>query len=227
MMDYGLIPCAALVVLALALVMHPLRRQPWAYALLPLLVALLLLAERQWGGWSARWQFQHQLALRQQAQAMLGSRQGRESVIQQLQDRLRQDPQSARGWYLLGRLHLGQGSWGLAVSAFARAHALQPDDEAISINYALSLAAANHQRWTPEARALLNQVLAKNPRQPEALSLLAAEAFEQHQDQQAIDYWQRLLALLPAQSEEAALLRKAMARATARLKGSARTVQGP
>ena len=71
----------------------------------------------------------------------------------------------------------------------------------------------NHQKFNGESRALLQAVLKKNANQPDALAMLAMDAFIGHAYQRAIDYWQRLLKIAPPQSDDAEAIRKAIAKA--------------
>ena len=58
-------------------------------------------------------------------------------------------------------------------------------------------------------------MLQRNPNQPDAIAMLATDAFEQDDFQQAIDYWQHLLDLIPPQSDEAKAIRRAINKARA------------
>jgi cytochrome c-type biogenesis protein CcmH/NrfG len=55
---------------------------------------------------------------------------------------LQQHPQSAQGWYLLGRIYLSQQQFAAAVSAFTTAYKLQPQNPTIVFYYKKSLSLA-------------------------------------------------------------------------------------
>ena len=59
-------------------------------------------------------------------------------------------------------------------------------------------------------------VLKSNPKQPDALAMLAMDAFLSKAYSQAIAYWERLLVLVPKDSEDALAIRKAIAKAQQR-----------
>ena len=149
----------------------------------------------------------------QRAQALLKSMNGPEGIIKALRSKLKNTPDSAHGWFLLGRLYASQNQWPKACAAFELAHRFQPDNDKTTVNYAQSLWELNQQQFNGKIRRLLKTVLKHNPHQPDALAMLAMDAFKRHAYPHAMDYWQRLLNVIPPQSEEAQSIRKAIARA--------------
>ena len=117
---------------------------------------------------------------------------------------------------MLGRLYASQGTWEKAKAAFAMASELEPDSEKYRINYAQSLWQLNHQAFNDAIRAVFFSVLKSNPEQPDALAMLAMDAFLSKAYSQAIAYWERLLVLVPKDSEDALAIRKAIAKAQQR-----------
>lgn len=210
--------CVILALLALPVMIYPFRKtKPLLFMAKALLMTTLFLAYWRWGAWPAWQNYVHQQANKQRIEAILATIKSPLELIDRLKARLNEDPKQARGWYLLGRLYASQGQWQKAAEAFSTAHQLSPDDESATVNYAQSLWELNHQHFEAQIQALLKALLQKNPKQPDALALLAIVAFKDHHYQQAIDYWQRLLHLAPEQSEEAEMIRKAIARAEANL----------
>ena len=136
-----------------------------------------------------------------------------QELIDKLKAHLQQKPDSARGWYLLGRLYAGQNQWKSAYKVFFKAHELEPDNEQITVNYAQSIWQTHHRIFTSDVRQLFQSILKKNPNQPDALSMLAMDAYQHHEYQRAIDYWSLLLALLPQDSSESKAIRKAIFKA--------------
>lgn len=215
MLQYRLLACFILLsCMALFMALNPLKKHKKSlFIVAPVLVLLVGLSYWFWGDWPAwRGYIQH-LDTTQRVQAMLQSVKGPQELIDKLKARLQQKPSSARGWYLLGRLYASQSQWDLSQDAFATAHHLAPNDVLITVNYAQSLFERHETSFDDEGRALLTNLLQTNPNQPDALAMLAMEAYTRHAYQQAIDYWQRLLVLVPEQSEEAAAIRKAIAKA--------------
>lgn len=223
MSSYALLGCFLILsMIAIFIVLYPLRKRQSGIMLTVLLalvlLALPLLGYHYWGS-GADWDnYQQQLAKQEQVQALLKSVQGSpQALIAKLKARLAQQPESARGWYLLGRLYASQEDWQQARDAYAKAHQLAPTNEQATINYAQSLWQLNHRQFNDAIRGLFQSVLQKNADQPDALAMLAMDAFLGHAYQHAIDYWQRLLNIIPPQSEDALAIRKAIVKAQQRM----------
>ena len=143
-------------------------------------------------------------------------------MIEQLKKKISEQPQRARGWYLLGRLYASQGEWSAAQRAFATAVRLKPLNERYAVNDINAIWNANHQQFNDLIRQRLQQLIARNPQQPDALAMLAMDAYQQKHFEQAIQYWQLLLTLTPGDSEAAQALRQAIAKAQGVLKNSSK-----
>ncbi|MDR3442511.1 MAG: hypothetical protein P4L65_05790 [Legionella sp.] len=204
---------------ACALIVYPLRRHLLVSLLLvPVIFALSFTGYYFWGDF-AKWQdyLQHQES-QSQAQNMLKNIKSPQELIEKLRARLDDSLKSAKGWYLLGRLYAGQNDRKNEVAAYAKANQLDPANEQFEVNYAHSLWQLNNRQFNAQITGLFQHLLKNNPNQPDALSMLAMNAFVNHAYEEAITYWQRLLKLAPAQSEEAAAIRKAIAKSEERLK---------
>lgn len=194
--------------------LRPLRIFCIQYAFVFLLLLFLaVLAYMHWGALSDwRRYLQHQKQ-QQRVTQLLKSIKNPQQLIDQLKKRLEKTPQSAKGWYLLGRLYASTGQWDLALAAYSTAYRLKPLDEQIVVNLAQSRWQLHQQQFDTTIRQLFHGVLERNPFQPDALAMLAMDAYQQHHPQEAIQYWQRLLKLLPPDSQEAAMIRQAIAKA--------------
>ncbi|WP_028389669.1 tetratricopeptide repeat protein [Legionella fairfieldensis] len=219
MNEWWLLACFIMLgLLALPMVLYPFRKmRGFSVIVASLAVLSLTLAYQYWGAWSD-WRYYVKNQVRQQqVQAVLQTIKSPAELIKKLQMRLQSDPKSARGWYLLGRLYVSQNEWSQARDAFLNAYQLNPHDEAIIVNYAQSLWQLNQQQFNEQIRVLFKSLLQNNPQQPDALAMLAMDAFVSHNYQLAIDYWQQLLKLAPGQSQEAQMIRKAIAKAQRQL----------
>lgn len=202
------------IVLALAIVIaiSPFARQSYH---MQLAVAIVLIVGSTWGYWQwgswPKWVgYLQQQETNRRAEAVLKSIKSPQELVGKLKTQLQKQPDSARGWYLLGRLYGSQSQWSFAYEAFLKAYQLEPENEQITVNYAQSLWQTHDQSFTPEVRQLFQSILKKNPNQPDALSMLAIDAYQQHNYQKAVDYWSLLLPLLPRDSSEATVIRKAI-----------------
>jgi cytochrome c-type biogenesis protein CcmH/NrfG len=204
--------------LALPLLFYPLRQSKLLLLIAaPVFILCLSLAYLRWGTWTDWQKNVHKEENNQKIAAVLQTIKSPTELIDRMKGRLSQDPKSDRGWYLLGRLYASQGQWSEARAAFFRAHQLNPNDELASVNYVNSLWQLNQQQFNEQIREQLKILLQKNPNQPDALAMLAMDAFKSLDYQQAINYWQFLLKLAPEQSEEAQMIRKAIAKAQSKL----------
>lgn len=166
-----------------------------------------------WGGFLPWHEYMHQKQSKALAQQLLKSIKSPEELIDKLKAKLYAHPDSAKGWYLLGRLYTSQNEEQNALNAFAKAYYLNPKEEQFAVHYAHSLWQLNKQQFNPEILGVFQSLLKNNPKQPDALAMLAMNAFLSHDYDGAINYWQRLLELAPEQSEEAMAIRKAIAKA--------------
>lgn len=205
-------------ILACTFIIYPLRRNRlFSLLLIPLVFIMAFTGYYFWGG-LAQWQeYLHRNDAQELAQSMLKSIKSPQELIDKLKAKLDSHPESAKGWYLLGRLYSSQNDSQNASLAFAKAHQLKPEDEQFSVNYAHSLWQLNDQQFNSDILDIFHTLLKNNPNQPDALAMLAMHAFLSHDYEGAINYWQRLLKLAPEQSEEALAIRKAIAKAQEQL----------
>jgi cytochrome c-type biogenesis protein CcmH len=122
--------------------------------------------------------------------------------IQKLADRLKQNPNDVQGWTMLARSYMMQERFSDAVSAYEKLTALNANDADAWADYAEALALANDQNLAGKPTEALNRALKIDPRNQKGLDLAGSAAFQARDYKKAIDYWQQLLKLLPAGSEE-------------------------
>ena len=205
---------ALLLVVAVFILFFAIKKKDLLAWVLPLVFSLLVvLLYGQWGGWFSWQQYQQQQAKKKQLQAILTQFKTPQSLIHKLETTLKQAPNHAHGWYLLGKLYANQGDWKKAHEVFQKAIQLAPSDERYSTNDIYAQWMMNQRHFNADIRTNLKALLKKNPKQPDALALLAMDAYQQKHYQQAITTWQVLLTLAPSESEAAGALRKAIAQA--------------
>ncbi|KTD21203.1 tetratricopeptide repeat protein [Legionella londiniensis] len=209
-----LIILGCLLCLALAMALYPLRKRKKNLLIVsPLLISAALVLYWYWGAFNAWHHFLQQEANREQILALMQTIRSPEELIAKLKARLNNKPESAKGWYLLGRLYASQNKWIDANRAFATARKLKPDEISFMINYAQSLWQLNQRRFNEDIVKLFKEVLSRDAKQPDALAMLAMDAFMRHDYYSAIDYWQRLLQIVEPGSEDDLAIRKAIAKA--------------
>ncbi len=134
-----------------------------------------------------------------------------EEELQRLRARLRSNPNDLQGWLLLARGYSSLGRWKEAASSYERALKLAPNDLNLKARYAEALAAAQGG-FEGRARQLLEEVLQARPNHPYALWLAGLDALGRGEKARAVEFWRRLLAQIPPESEAAEQLRQLMAR---------------
>jgi cytochrome c-type biogenesis protein CcmH len=127
-------------------------------------------------------------------------------AIVMLQKKMQENPNDARGWFLLGSLYLKAGNSHEAVKVLSRANNLEPQQTGIMSLYAEAIYLDNHRKFHAQLRKLMQAVLAIEPNNMGIMNLMAMDAYQQKNYQKAIDIWQELLPRLPANSNEITLL---------------------
>jgi cytochrome c-type biogenesis protein CcmH len=143
-----------------------------------------------------------------------------EKAIAGLAAKLKQQPDDAQGWALLGRAYAATDRADEARDAFRQAHEHAPDDADAAVEYAqaLALAAPDH-KLQGEARTLLEGVIAKDAKNQRALWLLGISDYQNGDYANAIARWKVLLPLLQPDSDVARSVRNEIADAEARRDG--------
>lgn len=121
--------------------------------------------------------------------------------VDKLAKRLEQNPNDAAGWLMLARSYTSMERFSDAASAYARAIALNDGDATVWVDYAEALALSNGRRLSGKPTEAVNRALQLDPKNQKALALAGSAAHEAGDYQKAIDYWQKLLAQLPPDSQ--------------------------
>jgi len=157
----------------------------------------------------------------QMAAAANMSPQDREKMIRgmvdQLAAQLKANPNDGDGWIRLARSYSVLGERDKSADAYAQAAKLDPANVQIKLGEvdALLDGDAMNQSIPPRVIALLHEVEAQSPQEPEALWYLGLAAAQSKNPTEATSYWNRLLAALPPDAPE----RKTVSDALAALNG--------
>ena len=116
-----------------------------------------------------------------------------EAIIGKIQDKLRQDPNSAENWIKLGDAYMQNNDFDGALVCYGNAEKIDGPKPITQGLMAMALYLQANQQITPQVQQLLNEALAQEPKEISALSLLAAEAFKTRDYSTALDYWQQIL----------------------------------
>jgi cytochrome c-type biogenesis protein CcmH/NrfG len=200
--------------LGIGVAVYPLRRKKKLLLLvLPASAVFLIIFYILWGG-SAAWQ-DFRLAQQKQGEAkrVIESLGSVDKVIERLKTSVSENPKDAKAWFLLGRVYASSGRLDDAKQAYEVARGLAPKMHTYTLHYAESVWALNQQSFDDKTRGLLEQILKEDPKQPDALAMLAYDAYSNKQHKKAIMYWERLLELIDPSTEEAAKIRQAIVKA--------------
>lgn len=135
------------------------------------------------------------------------------SVLENLIARLNDNPDDIEGWIMLGRTYTIMGQFDEATKTYAKLVELVPDNPQILSDYADVLAMSNQGVLAGEPAELIQQALSIDPEYPKALALAGTVEFEQERFDQAADYWERLLAVIPPDSKLAESVTESIAEA--------------
>lgn len=208
---YLLLGFSLLLIIAALILTAPFRKNLFKCLLVLILLLLPIIAYQYWGNFSA-WKVYAQAKNRQENARMLLANLAPEQLIEKLKMQLQAKPSSARGWYLLGRIYESQHQWQGAHDAFKKSWQLDSKSLQSMVHYTESLWQLNQHQFTPEIIDLWQKILAENPNQPDALTMLAMAAYARHDYPTAKKYWQQLLTMVPEHSEDARVLQRAIAK---------------
>ncbi len=143
-----------------------------------------------------------------------------DSMLVQLEEKLKANPDDLKGWVMLARSYKVLGRFADAAQAYSHGGALLEGDPVLLADYAEVLSQVNG-KFDGKPTELLAAALKIDPNEPQALFLSGAAASERKDFAAVADYWGRLLPQLEAGSEEAKSLGEAVDKARAIAEGKA------
>lgn len=141
-------------------------------------------------------------------------------IVAELAERMRENPDDAQGWRLLGRSYMALGQHTQARSAFREAWVRTPvPDNDLKLSFAESLVLTDRTMLTGDAGRLIEEVLAAEPNNLKALWYGGLVAQELGREEELHARWTRLLQLgIP--EELANVVRAQLARLTPAVTGN-------
>jgi cytochrome c-type biogenesis protein CcmH len=151
-----------------------------------------------------------------------------EAMVEKLAEKLQQEPDNLEGWMMLARSYKHFGRFDDAARAYGRVVARVEPNASLLADYADVLAMAQGQKLQGEPEKLIARALELDPKHLKALALAGSAEFEKKNYAAAAKYWERMLPLVPPDSEQAKAVNAnvAEARGLAGL-GSARAEAAP
>lgn len=116
-----------------------------------------------------------------------------DELLVKLEQKLRENPENAEGWYMLGRSYSSLGRYQDAVAALEKVRQLAGDHPAVLTALADNLIMAEGGKVGERAEGLLRKVLELSPEEGTALWMMGMAMQEQGKHKEAIGYWRRVL----------------------------------
>lgn len=136
-----------------------------------------------------------------------------EGMVSRLAERVQASPDDTEAALMLARSYKQLGKMALAISTYERIEAAIGDDADALADYADLLALQAGGKFEGKPRALILRALSANPGHVQALWLAGTVRHEAADYSGAAAYWQRALAQLPPDSEDARMLSEGIAEA--------------
>lgn len=124
-----------------------------------------------------------------------------DEMVSRLAARLEKNPDDPRGWMMLARSYYVMKRMPEAVAAFEKAAQAVKDDADFYADYADALAMSQGRKLDGRPLQLIQLALKIDPGHPKALAMAGSEAFFRKDYPGALAYWEKLLPLLPPDSE--------------------------
>ncbi len=151
-----------------------------------------------------------------------------EQAIAALAAKLKQNPDDAEGWTLLGRAYEATQHFGEARDALKHAYDLAKGDPDVDVAYAEALALASPtRRIEGEPRQILDAALKAAPDNVRGLWLLGISEYQAKKYDSAIAAWKRLIGVLPKDSDIVPSVQQQIARAEAERDGKPLPAEEP
>lgn len=124
-----------------------------------------------------------------------------ENMVARLAQRLKNEPDNAEGWSMLARSYNSLDRFGEAAEAYAHLVKLVSDDADLLADYADTLATSRNKNLQGEPEKLIARALTLDPKNIKALALSGSAAFERRDYRAAVTQWEKILAIVPPESE--------------------------
>lgn len=170
----------------------PLRPPRSGRALVPVLMGVVVVASVIWYQQEGA---EGDLALYAVRQEVIHSPDGSMAMmIERFEAQAERQPDNPKVWLSLFPLYRDDGQFDNAAGALERLIELEGRQVNLLAQLAQMKFFVANRTLTDDVQALVDEVLARDPRQPTVLSMLGLEAFDHGRYEEAIDYWRRAIA---------------------------------
>jgi len=136
-----------------------------------------------------------------------------ERMVTEFAQKMEKDPQNLKGWVMLARSYRILGRNQEAEKAYARAGDFVNSDPQLLADYADVIATNTNGDFSGKPMQLINQALKLDPNNLLALWLSGSASFSTQNYKVAVQTWEKLNSLLPAQSDESRAIQASIAEA--------------
>jgi len=138
-----------------------------------------------------------------QAQAVAQGQAGQDinAMVVQLAQRLKENPNNAKDWIMLGRSFKYLKQFQLAANSFKKAYEILGDEPEVLLHYADALAMVNNGSLSGKPAELVFKALEKVPDDVTGLWLAGMAKAEERDFVSALKHWDKLQGILPKGSE--------------------------
>jgi cytochrome c-type biogenesis protein CcmH len=119
------------------------------------------------------------------------------AMTEKLAERLKEKPDDADGWSMLGRSYSVLGRHAEALTAYKKASELRKDDPTLLADYADSLAVNNNNDLSGEPMKLIERALKIDPKNLKAMYLAGTHAFNTKDYPNAVKVWEKMVQISP------------------------------
>ncbi|MBB6341011.1 cytochrome c-type biogenesis protein CcmH [Pseudomonas fluvialis] len=146
-------------------------------------------------------------------------------MTERLEQSVKSRPEDPEGWYFLGRTYMAQERAADAAKAFAEAVRLAGREPALLGQWAQAQYFAQNKQWSESLQQLTDEALQADPEEVTSLGLLGIAGYEAGRYADAVRYWERLVAALPAEDPSREAIQSGIARARQQLGDAAPVVE--
>jgi cytochrome c-type biogenesis protein CcmH len=122
-------------------------------------------------------------------------------MVEQLAARLEKEPDNIEGWVILAKTYYTMRKFPEAAAAYERLNKLVPNEPDLLADYADALAMSQGRSIAGKPLELVDAALKVDPTHWKALAMAGTAAFDRKDYKAAVDYWERLRASQPADSQ--------------------------
>lgn len=148
-------------------------------------------------------------------------------MIERVGERLRENPDDVEGWVMLAKTTQAVGRYEESVRAYREVLKRVPPDAQLLADFADTLAMANGRTLEGEPQELIAQALKVDPKNIKALALGGTVAYQKENFAEAVQLWQRVLALVPQEEEFARRIRDSVAEAQVKASSKSNGINRP